>query len=134
MSDALQLFMVNGGKAFENNFTTPGHGQIHQAAIFSVPHTKNIMCGRQSVGQADGAVMGNLQALGQFADGNPVAAGKSLDGEQRLVLLRRQAGGVGGVFTETQELPQGVAETGQRLVLGFGDSGHCRSHEFKRWP
>ena len=42
--------------------------------------------------QLDGGVMANQQEFRQIAHGNRLRAGKALDGEQCLVLLRRQAG------------------------------------------
>ena len=44
--------------------------------------------------------MANQQEFRQIAHGNRLGAGKALDGEQRLVLLRRQAGLMGGRFAE----------------------------------
>ena len=53
-----------------------------------------------AIDQFDGGVMPNQQEIRQIADGNRLGAGKALDGEQRLVLLRRQAGLMGGRFAE----------------------------------
>jgi hypothetical protein len=53
-----------------------------------------------SIHQLDGGVMPNQKESGQIAHGNGLGAGKALDGEQRLVLLRRQAGLMGGRFAE----------------------------------
>ena len=53
-----------------------------------------------SIHQLDGGVMPNQQEFRQIAHGNGLGAGKALDGKQRLVLLRRQAGLMGGRFAE----------------------------------
>ena len=44
--------------------------------------------------------MPDQQEFRQIANGNRFGAGKALDGKQRLVLLRRQAGLMGGRFAE----------------------------------
>ena len=54
--------------------------------------------------------MRNCKSLRQFADRDIIAAGKSLDGQQGLVLLRRQPGGPCRLLAEAQEPAQGVAQ------------------------
>ena len=44
--------------------------------------------------------MPNQKESGEIADGNGLRAGKALDGEERLVLLRRQPGLMGGRLAE----------------------------------
>ncbi len=50
--------------------------------------------------QLDGGVMPNEKEFCQIAHGNGLRAGEALDGEKRLVLLRRQARLMGGRFAE----------------------------------
>lgn len=70
--------------------------------------------------------MAKLQSLGQFTDGDAIAPGKTLDCQQSLMMLRRDAGGLGRLFTETHELPQRVSKRGERFVLRFDQwSGVC---------
>ena len=45
----------------------------------------------------------DLEALGEFADGDGVISGKAFDGKQSLMLLGGNAGGEGGFFAEAQE-------------------------------
>jgi hypothetical protein len=104
-------------------------GEKHLAAIFLALHPPDITLCNQPVGQANRTVVHNLQPLGQFAYGNTVAAGKTLNGQHGLMLLRREAGGLGCVFTEMQKLPQAVTKLGQRLVLRFSDSMLIVSHK-----
>ena len=63
------------------------------------------------------AVVLDLEALGEFADGDDSGAGKAFDGEQGLVLLRGDAGGQRGFFAEAQEAAQCVAKGGEELVI-----------------
>ncbi len=52
--------------------------------------------------------MADLQPLGEFPDGDPrgIALGETLDGEQGLVLLRRDARRPCHLIAEPQELAQ----------------------------
>ena len=59
-----------------------------------------------------------LQALRQLGDGNVIAAGESFDGQQSLVLLRRQAGLSSDTFARAQELAQRRAKLGHRDDFG----------------
>src|ERR1051325_1873953 len=72
----------------------------------------------QPVQQLDGAVMKNLKALCKFADGRTLTVGKAFDGEHKLMLLRLQAMGPGGLRAELQEFPNAVAEFRQSAIFG----------------
>ncbi len=61
------------------------------------------------------------QPLGQIANRRPAPVGKTLDRQQRLMLPRRQAGGLGGRCAKREEPAQPVAEFGQRLVFSLAD-------------
>ena len=52
-----------------------------------------------------------------------VLGGPALDGEEQLVLGRREAGGPRRVLGEALEHPERVAEVGQRLVVGVVEIG-----------
>ena len=108
-------------KLFKDGFAARSEGEPNLAAILFVSHPPDIMLRHQPIGQTHGAVMADLQPLGHFADGDPTAAWKALDGQHRLVLLRGETRGASGVFAEMQELPQCVAELGQRLVVGLSE-------------
>jgi hypothetical protein len=75
----------------------------------------------QAIDKADGAVMRQLQALSEFADGDVVATGKAFDGEKGLMLLWREAGSIGGMLAEAQELTKGVAKCGEHFVVAPRD-------------
>lgn len=71
------------------------------------------------VDQTDGAVMTELQTLSQFADADTVASGKSLDRQQRLVLLRPQADRLRRLFAEMKKPPERIAKCRERFILRF---------------
>lgn len=61
-----------------------------------------------------------LEPLRQFPNGEVVASRESFDGQQCLVLLRRQPGLLCGLFAKVQKSAQCIAECRQRFILGFG--------------
>jgi hypothetical protein len=77
----------------------------------------------EAVNEADGAVMAKLETLGEFPNGDVIAAGKALDRKQCLVMLRRDSGGARGSFAKVQKAAKRVAKGGEEFVLGFGDFG-----------
>ena len=79
----------------------------------------------RSIHQFHGAVMANLQALGQIADRRAMTLSvESLYGQQQLALLRFQAVGPRSPLAEMQKLADLVAELRERPDLlrryGFG--------------
>lgn len=64
----------------------------------------------ESVDESDGAVVRNLELLGEFPDRYPVPARESFDREQRLILLGFESVRSGGFLAKTQKNAQGVAE------------------------
>jgi len=118
-SDAAELFFVGGGKLFKDFFSTGRERQIDLPAIRRPGFARDQAFRHQAVRQFHGAVVAHPQSLGQLADGEAVAARKSFDCQERLVLLRREAGALGGLFAEMQKLPQGVAERREGFVLGL---------------
>lgn len=61
--------------------------------------------------------MAKLQSFRQFADGDLVASRETSDGQQRLMLLRRDAGSQRRRFAEMNEFPQRISERGKRFIL-----------------
>jgi len=72
----------------------------------------------QLIDDADGAVVADLQLLGEVADGEAPLGGGSANGQERLILVRGQVLGTEEVFAETQKSPHLVAERGQGLKVG----------------
>jgi hypothetical protein len=75
--------------------------------------------GYQPVNQTHRTVVANLQSFRQFAHGDLIPSRKTLDGQQCLVLLWRNAGRLGCGFTEMNEFPQSITKRGKCLVFRF---------------
>lgn len=117
----LELLAVAGGEGGEFVFAPGRQSEADLAVIAGIGIAADIFFPGEAVGEADAAVVLDLQAFGEFADGDMVATGKTLDGEEGLVLLGGEAGGVGGILAEAEEFPQGVAELRQALIMGAGE-------------
>jgi hypothetical protein len=127
-SDSSQLFSVGGGNCPHEFFASTRELNEHLAAIRGAWHPHDKFLRYKPVNQPDGAVVAKLQSFRQFAHGEPFATGKALDGQQRLVLLGRDAGGLGGFLAETDEPPKRVTKRRQRFILRLADlawSCHC---------
>jgi hypothetical protein len=74
----------------------------------------------EPIHETNRTVGAHAQLHGQLAYADRVAAGKTLDGEEGLVLLGRKPGGARGRGAKLQKTPQGMAEGRQRLVFGDG--------------
>ena len=72
----------------------------------------------QPVDQLDGAVMPDLQALSQFADGGRHFRRQTLDRQQQLVLLRFQAVSARRFLAVAQEPADVITEFRQRAKAG----------------
>ena len=72
---------------------------------------------RYAINQLDGGVVPNEQQIRQLADRNRSSAGKTLNGEKRLVLLGRHPGPMGGGLAERQEFSQLIAKLGENFVI-----------------
>lgn len=127
-NEVAQLLLVGGGELFEDFFALGGEGEGDLPTVFVAAMALDEVFLNEAIDEADGAVMADLQAPGQGADGEWFLAAKAADGEQRLVLLRGDAGLLGGVLAETDELPQCVAEIRQHSVFRLGHHGFLRCH------
>lgn len=74
----------------------------------------------QSINQLYRTVMPKTQLLRDRRHRRTCAAGETLDGKQKLVLLRFNSLGTGGIFAEVQEFPDTVTELGQLAKAKFG--------------
>jgi hypothetical protein len=97
----------------------PRKPHINLASIIRRGFTANKSVSDKPVDQTDSTVVTNLEALSEFTDGGTVASRKTFDSQQRLVMLRSDAGGESSSFTEVQKTSQGVAERCQQFVLDF---------------
>jgi hypothetical protein len=116
-ADAPELLVVSRGEAVEDPFAAPGEADMNSASVGVRVFAKNELQCNKTVNQSDGAVMATLEPFGQLADVNAFTAGKSFDGEQGLVLLRRDSRPSGGFLAEAQELAQRVTECREVSIL-----------------
>lgn len=118
------------GQLFQHFFAPHGQMDEHQASICGRVRTSHQFIMHQPVNQPHGAMVAQLQAFGQFTDGNLLTSREALDGEQRLMLLGREAGSARRLFAEVEELPEGVTKRRERFILRFGQAaggGHRRA-------
>jgi hypothetical protein len=85
-------------------------GDEHPAPVLDAPLPAHEAAHFEPVEQFNGAVVPELQAFRQVADGHFLAGCGALRCKQKLMLLRLQAGLPRGVFAEAQEEPELVAE------------------------
>src|SRR5262249_14713087 len=104
-----QLLAVGCGQAGERAAAARGEDEVDPAAVVLAAFARDEAKRLQAVHEADGAVVPDTEALGQLADARPVAGGRALDREQRLVLARSQADGLGRGLARGEELADGVA-------------------------
>jgi len=102
----LQLFEMRSrqplqqplGSRRKRDLNLPAIGQIPTA-----PHEPRLF---KPIEQLDGSVVLYVQMRGQVLDAQHFPRRRALDGQQRLMLLRREAGGPGGGCAEGKKLSQ----------------------------
>ena len=85
----------------------------HLAPILFAGGPRNVTQLLKPIHQLDGAVMFELQTLGQLSDGRRDPLGQPFDGQQELVLLRLHAHRPHLLLAKAEESPDLVAELGQ---------------------
>lgn len=110
-------------KPAKQSLALPGEADPHLAAIALRPAALHQRTLGQPVDQSNHAVVPQLQALRQVAN-RRLAIRPALDRQQQLVLCRLEPGFACRLFTEAQESPDLIAELGQGLVIGQGQSGN----------
>jgi hypothetical protein len=111
-SSCLQLCTVMQGQFAEHPFTLPGKREQYFSPVASAPVTTHKTTGRQPVCQLDGAVVPNLQALGQLSDTRADLERQALEGQHELVLPRLQPDNARRLFAKVQELADMVTQFG----------------------
>lgn len=96
---------------------------MHAAPIFFGWNPPHQLTTRQTVNQTDRAVVPQLQAFRELTDGHVLALRKPFDGQQCLMLLRRNARSACGIATETKEFAECVPQRSERFVVLFFEHG-----------
>ena len=95
--------------------------QPHDPVVVAVLTAADEPGGLRPVDQADGSVVAQKEVLGHVADGRSAPVGMTPDGEQQLVLGRRDAGRLGLLLAPAQEATEPGAELEQPPVVGIRD-------------
>jgi hypothetical protein len=111
-SSCLQLCAVMQGQFAEHPFTFPGEREQYFSPVAPASMTTHETTVRQPVYQFDGAVMPNLQALGQLSDTRADLERQALESQHELVLPRLQSGNARRLFAKVQELADMVTQFG----------------------
>ncbi len=130
-SDPLELFAVDGRKFLQDFFAAASHSNEHPAAVHGGRQPNNHLFIRQPVNQTHRAMGAKLQAFRQFAHSDSLTGGKTLDGQQCLILLRRDAGRLGGFLAKTDEPQQRVTKRRKCFIVRLDElSGfrHCSAY------
>jgi hypothetical protein len=125
-SDSIQLPLVDGGKFLQNLFAATIESNQNPAAVFLRWHTNDQFFRGKPVYQANRAVMPKLQSFRQLSHSDLVARGKTLDGQQRLILLRRDTLGMRRFVAKMDKPPERITECGQRFILRLNELPRSR--------
>jgi hypothetical protein len=115
-----EFLSVSAGQLIEHFDAVRCETHVHLSAVLCTWFANDQSLDPKPVDQANGAVVRNLQLLGEFSDGGRVSTRKSFDREECLILAWRQSGGGGCSLAEMEELPKAVAESRQRFILTLG--------------
>jgi CIC family chloride channel protein len=126
-ADPLQLAAVSGREAEQEGFPLTGQRQMDLTAVGVAAAALEEPALGQAVDQADGAVMADLEMLGERADRYRAPPRQAAHGQEGLVLLGSQPHLTGGFLAEMEEAPQRVAKLGQGLDLGVAYRLHTAS-------
>ena len=136
-----ELLEVGLGECLEA--LAPGRGELQadDPVVLGVAHPLDQLGRVGPVHQPDGAVVAEQEVVGHLADGRAAAVGVPADGQQQLVLRRRQSGGLRLLLAPAEEPAQSGPQRQQILVVGIpqthrltiaschdslGDGGRCR--------
>lgn len=123
---------MDGGEARHLGLALRRGHEVHAATIAMIGRAPREAEGLQTVHQSHGAVVVDLQVLGQRPDAQ--RAGVGAHGEQGLVLARGEAGGLGRGFAEAQEAGESVAERRQGRVFLGGHRAPLHGRKSNRDP
>lgn len=109
---------MGGNQPGEKRLAAAGEGYTHAPGVLGVAASENQSGTGGSVHEADGALVCDLQPLGELGDRR--RPGEAAHEEHELVLIGRDPRGPGLRFREVKESPEGVPEPRQPPVVGLG--------------
>ena len=123
----MQLLHVGGRERLQMLLALGGELQPDDPLVLGVAAAGDQARLLGPVDQADGAVVAEQEVVGHLADRRPARVGVAPDGQQELVLGRRQPGCLGLLLAPAQEAAQAGPERQQVLVVGVRQSH--RTHD-----
>lgn len=112
------------GKGSQKSLALGQQCDEYLAAILLGPASSHQTRAFETINQLNRTVMLQLHLLGKGADGGTEVRWQSLDGEEKLVLLRLETGVARGHFAKMQKTPDLVSELGQGAVIKRLDGLH----------
>src|SRR5262245_10061443 len=109
-AEVAQLPQVHRGKPRNHAIAGAGEVEFDPTAVTRRARPSQQAPLHEPVDEAHCAVMTEVQASGEFADRCMGAAGKALERQERLMLLRREPGAARGLLAEVEKAPQFVPE------------------------
>ena len=118
-AETLQLFEVRLRESIQP--LVPGCSELepNQPMVVGVAHALDEASRVGPVHQSDRTVVAQEEVVGNLADGRSPGVGVAADGQQQLVLRRRQARLLGLLLAPAQEPAQPRPERQQILVIGI---------------
>jgi hypothetical protein len=109
-------------KFTQDPFALGGESEQDLPAVLATAPTANVAVGGQAIDQLDGAVVLNLQPLGNFPNAGPGILRTSFDGQHHLVLAGFQASAARCLLAEMQETTNLMTQIRQGLKIGRCES------------
>ncbi len=110
--EAFELLQMERREVLESLGSDAGQLQAHDAMVLGVATADDQTGLVGTVHQLDGAVMAQEQVVRHLADGRAAWVVVTANGEEELVLARREPCGPGLLLTPTQEVPESRPQRG----------------------
>ena len=113
----IQLRLMAHREAAQNTFTFRRQPKQHLPAVVLASRSFAQVGDLEPICELYGAMMLNLQPFRQHANGRLLAVRKSLNHQQRLMLLGLNSSLARGTFAEIEEPPEFISESRQSLII-----------------
>src|SRR5262245_45194305 len=114
-----QLGQMGDGQGPEHGLALAGESDQDLTAIIAARRAAHEPTRHEAIDETDRAVVADLESLGQSADGRNSTGGQPLQSEERLMVLRLEAGDPSAAATPLEETADAVAELGERTILAL---------------
>lgn len=107
---------MRDGEAPQQLFSPGAQMDQHLPAILGICLAFNKTARHHAVDQFDGGVMANLETPRDLADGRRKRYREAFHGQQKLMLMRLQSMGPGGLLRVMEETPNVMTKVGQGTI------------------